>query len=117
MQGTGVVRDISTAGLFTYCREVPPPGAIVRCHILLQPFRDPDDSRRLWMTVAGRVLRTEYDPQRQQSGFALECRKMFLREQEIEAAEWRRLLARYRITSADGSAGVPPAGSAGVSPA
>jgi hypothetical protein len=81
--GMGFTRDISSAAMFVLCDHCPPPDAVVSCEVMLSR---PESQGYCQIIAAGRVLRTEKNPQRRVFGFAL-LGDMLMLNSEIDALE------------------------------
>jgi hypothetical protein len=82
--GMGFTRDISSASIFVFCENCPPPDAYVSCEVMLSR---PEGQGYCQIFASGRVLRTEQNLQRRVSGFALLGDMLMLNSELFEASE------------------------------
>ena len=80
----GFTRDISSAAMFVLCDHCPPPDAVVSCEVMLSR---PENHGYCQIIASGRVLRTEKNPQRRVSGFALLGHLLMLKSEIFDALE------------------------------
>jgi hypothetical protein len=66
-KGDGFTRDISTMGAYVVSVSSPPVGALINVEVICVPSSGENGLR---LSAPGRVVRTEYDREKEQSGFA-----------------------------------------------